>query len=86
MGDAGEGLVDAEDRFQEYLAEREQEKRRDRTIVVMDPAKEQMRKSLELACADLRQQEASAPEGPRKLQIRQALTDLEGRLAPLSVS
>lgn len=28
MGDAGEGLVDAEDRFQQRLAEREQEKQR----------------------------------------------------------
>src|SRR6266511_5925814 len=28
MGDAGEGLVDAEDRFQQWMAEREQEKQR----------------------------------------------------------
>lgn len=83
MGDAGEGLVDAEDRFQEYLAEREQERRRDRTPVSIDPERERMKKSLELACTDLKRQEASAPQGPRREQIGKALVDLERRLADL---
>jgi hypothetical protein len=83
MGDAGEGLVDAEDRFQEYLAEREQERRRDLSPVPRDPERERIKKSLELACADLKRQESSAPEGPRRKQIGQALADLEHRLAEL---
>ena len=82
MGDAGEGLVDAEDRFQQWVAEREQAKER-RGAATADPEKARKLTSLRLARAELaRQQEVTHNEIRRK-QIEQALADLDQRIAEL---
>ncbi len=82
MADAGEALIDAEDRFQERLAEREHEKARSREQV-KDPTRERMRQSLELAKKDLEHQAAFTTHPGRQEQIKSALTDIESRLAAL---
>ena len=82
MADAGEGLIDAEDRFQERMAEREQERRRSGSPAV-DPARERARKSLTLAQAELRQQAEATSSPVRRQQIVEALADLQRRLAGL---
>ncbi len=82
MGDAGEGLVDAEDRFQQRLAEREQEKRR-HGAPVSDPEKARKLQSLQLARAELERQQAVTQSEIRREQIRQALADLDRRAAEI---
>lgn len=85
MGDAGEGLIDAESRFQERLAEREQEaqKKRSGSAPAVDPERKRRTESLRLALADLKRQEAATQNPTRKEQIRKALADLERQLAQL---
>jgi hypothetical protein len=80
MGDAGEGLIDAEDRYQQFVAEREQARQR-KGVVGADPEHERKVRSLRLAKAELtRQQEATTNE-IRREQIGQALAEIERQLA-----
>jgi hypothetical protein len=54
MGDAGEGLVDAESRLAERMEEREQEKRKARLAAKGgDPERARQLESLRLAIAEL---------------------------------
>ena len=82
MGDAGEGLVDAEDRLQQHLAEREQEKQR-RGTAPQDPERMKKLQSLQLARAELQHQQALTQSEIRREQIRQALADLDRRIGEL---
>jgi len=82
MGDAGEGLVDAEDRYQQQLAEREQEKQR-HGAAPQDPEKMRKLQSIRLARAELERQQAVTESAIRREQIKQALADLDRRLAEL---
>jgi hypothetical protein len=82
MGDAGEVLVDAEDRLQERLAEREQEReRRSSNPPPVNPARQRKLTSLELAKAELQNQAAVTENPVRKKQIEQALADINQRIA-----
>jgi hypothetical protein len=86
MGDAGEGLVDAESRVQEKIAEREQEQRRREeraSLPQVDPQKERASRSLQLARTELQRQAETTQNPRRKEQIRQALADLEKRLTDI---
>lgn len=82
MGDAGEGLVDTADRLQQHLAEREQERQR-RGVVSQDPERMKKRQSLQLARAEMARQQAVTQSQIRREQIRQALADLDRRIAEL---
>ncbi len=82
MGDAGEGLIDAEDRFQQLVAEREQEKQR-KGVVGADPGRERRKRSLGLARAELERQQAATANEIRKEQIRQALAEIDRQIAAL---
>jgi hypothetical protein len=79
MGDAGEGLVDAEDRFQQRLAEREQDKQR-KGKATENPERVRALNSLHLAQAELRRQESVTQNAVRLAQIRQALAEIEKKL------
>ncbi len=81
MGDAGEVLVDAEDRLQERLAEREQEKERRNNVPPPNPARQQKLTSLELAKAEIQNQAGLTQNPLRRKQIEQALADLNRRIA-----
>lgn len=83
MGDAGEGLVDAESRFQERLAEREQEKRQRASAVPVDPERKRRSDSLQLARTELQRQAGVTQNAMRKEQIKKALQDIERELAKL---
>ncbi len=83
MGDAGEALIDAEDRLQERLAEREHQRARSRLQLGKDPVRERLRLSLELAKRDLEQQASTVSSLQRQQQIRETLLDLDRRLAEL---
>ena len=83
MGDAGEGLIDAEDRFQQWVAEREQQKQRT-GVASADPERERKLTSLRLAKAELERQRAVTQSPIRQKQISQALEDLELQLKKLT--
>jgi hypothetical protein len=87
MGDAGEGLVDAEDRFQQRLAEREQERQR-RGTAIGDAEAGRLREvtSLRLARTELLRQQSTTQSDVRREQIRLALADIDGRLSSLDAS
>ena len=85
MGDAGEGLVDAESRLAERMEEREQEKRKARQAGKGgDPERARQLESLRLARTEMnRQLEATAHEA-RKQQLRQAIAEIDRRIKELS--
>jgi hypothetical protein len=81
MGDAGEGLIDAESRIQERIEELERERTRKQIKVVRDPEAVRAFESLRLARTELqRQLEATAHER-RKAQIKDAIAELDRRIA-----
>jgi hypothetical protein len=82
MGDSGEGLVDAEARFQEKQAEREAERtRRDaKAASTADPDRDRALRSLNLAKVELERQAAGTQHPVRQQQIRDALKEIERRI------
>jgi hypothetical protein len=82
MGDAGEGLIDAEDRFQQWMAEREQQKQR-KGVASINPERERKLHSLRLARAELERQQGVTTSDIRKEQIRQALVEIDRQLASI---
>ncbi|MDE0828490.1 MAG: hypothetical protein OSB03_04770 [Vicinamibacterales bacterium] len=81
MGDAGEGLVDAEARIQERMAELERERSARRAKPPRDPAAAGRVESLRLARVDL-QRQVDATTHPKLKAVRaQALADLDRQLA-----
>jgi len=86
MGDAGEGLVDAESRLAERMEEREQEKRQARMgPVTTDPERVRETESLRLAKTEMQRQLDLTTSEVRRLQLSQALGELDKRLKALSV-
>jgi hypothetical protein len=85
MGDAGEGLVDAESRLAERMEEREQEKRRARQGAKGgDPERARQMESLRLARTEMQRQLDVATHAARKQQLAQAIAELDRRLEELS--
>jgi len=82
MGDAGEGLIDAEDRYQQWVADREQQKQRTGTAAA-NPERERRLASLRLARAELARQEAVTTSQIRREQIQQALAEIDRQVAGL---
>ena len=87
MGDAGEGLIDADTRLQERMDELEEERRAARSKRPLeDPEKVRQRESLKLARAEMQQQLARTEHPARKNQIEQALVEIDRRLASVSAA
>ena len=85
MGDAGEGLVDAESRLAERMEEREQERRAARLRTQSaDPERVRQRESLRLARTEMERQLTAATHDARREQLRQALAEIDRRIADLS--
>lgn len=81
MGDAGEGLVDAEARIQERVEERERERAERRAAAVIDVEAIRQRESLRLVRADVvRQLNASTHEHRRNV-LTEALADLDRQIS-----
>lgn len=84
MGDAGEGLVDAESRLAERMEEREQEKRKARqTAKGGDPERVRQIESLRLARTEAERQLSATTHEARRKQLTQAIAELDKRLAAL---
>ena len=85
MGDAGEGLVDAESRLAERMEEREQEKRQARLgPTTADPEKTRELESLRLAKTEMQRQLDLTTHEVRRSMLAQALTEIDKRLKALA--
>jgi len=84
MADAGEGLIDAQNRIQERMDEREEERAR-RALRHADHDPERLRRaeSLRLAQTELTRQLAATTHNARQQQLRSALAELDRQLAQL---
>jgi hypothetical protein len=84
MGDAGEGLIDADARIQELADEREAARRERRAQKPqIDPVKNAEITSLTLGLAELRRQFDATEHPVRRTQLQAAIADVEKRLAKL---
>ena len=84
MGDAGEGLIDADARIQERMEELERERQQSRAKPVRDPEKMQALESLRLARTELERQSAATSNERRRAQIAQAIAEIDRRMAETS--
>lgn len=81
MGDAGEGLIDAEARIQERMEDLERERAQKHNKTVRDPERVRVLESLKLARTELdRQRTATTHEG-RRAQLADAIKEVDRRIA-----
>ena len=86
MGDAGEGLIDADARIQERMEELERERTTKRRVDPRDPEQVRAIESLRLARTELgRQLEATAHER-RRAQITQAIEEVDRRMKEMTAA
>jgi hypothetical protein len=85
MGDAGEGLIDAEARLQERMDELEESRRvaKDRGPKV-DPEVARQIESLRLARTELQRQLEVTTHDTRRTQIQQALAEIDKRIGDMT--
>lgn len=84
MGDAGEGLIDADARIQELADEREAARRERRSQKPsIDPVRNAEITSLKLGLAELKRQFDATEHPVRRQQLQAAISDVEKRLATL---
>jgi hypothetical protein len=85
MGDAGEGLIDADARIQERMEELERERAQQRAAKpVRDPEKVQALESLRLARLELDRQLTATTNERRRAQITQAIAEIDRRMKETS--
>ena len=85
MGDAGEGLVDAESRLAERMEEREEEKKMARQATKGgDPERTRQLELCHLARTEMGRQLELATHQVRKQQLGQAIAELDRRITRLS--
>jgi hypothetical protein len=85
MGDAGEGLIDADARLQERMDELEQERKKAKQGTLHgDPEKARQLESHKLARTELQRQLESTMHQARKQQLTQAIAEVEKRIKALS--
>jgi hypothetical protein len=87
MGDAGEGLIDAESRIQERMEELERERTEARRRGVTSPEELKARESLaslRLARTELSSQLDATTHERRRAQIAEALAEVDRRMAEVS--
>jgi len=84
MGDAGEGLIDANSRIQERMEEVEEERKRARRPQPRDPEEMRALESLRLARTELQGQLALTTHERRRAQLVQAIAEIDRRMAATS--
>ena len=80
MGDAGEGLIDAESRIQDRLEDLARQREESRVAVVRDPEAVRALESLELARAELNRQFQETAHERRRAQLTAALAEVDRRI------
>ena len=86
MGDAGEGLIDADSRIQERMEELERERAQRGGRPARNPAQEQALESLRLARIELERQLTATTHDRRRAQIAQAIQEVNRRMAEVSAA
>jgi hypothetical protein len=81
MGDAGEGLIDADSRIQERMEELERERAKAQIRDVRDPERMRVLESLRLARTELERQLGATAHERRRDQIGQAMAEIDRRMA-----
>lgn len=85
MGDAGEGLIDADARIQERMEELERERTESRgKASTKNPEQARALESLRLARLELEGQLAATTHERRRTQINQALEEVGRRMKEMS--
>ena len=85
MGDAGEGLIDAEARIQERMEDLQRERAQKLVRTVRDPERARALESLRLARTALEQQLTATSHEARRKQIGNAIEELNRRIAESTV-
>jgi hypothetical protein len=80
MGDAGEGLIDADSRIQERMEELARERAERRSAVILDPEAVRELESLRLARTELQRQLDTTTNDRRRDQLVHAVADLDARM------
>jgi hypothetical protein len=81
MGDAGEGLIDADARIQERMEELERDRRQQNSKKVKNPEVLQAFESLRLARLELQRQLEATTVERRRTQLQQAIKEVDRRMA-----
>ena len=81
MGDAGEGLIDADARIQERMEELERERKQQNSRTVKNPEQLHALESLRLARTELERQLEATTNDRRRAQIKQAMEEIDRRMA-----
>jgi hypothetical protein len=85
MGDAGEGLIDADARIQERMDELDQQRKKAKQGALQgDPEKVRQLESCRLARTELQRQLDATTHQARKQQLAQAIAELDKRIKALS--
>jgi hypothetical protein len=81
MGDAGEGLIDAEGRIAERMEELERERtRQNHGKIIRDPEKVHALESLRLARMELDRQLSATTHERRRAQLNDAIAEVDRRM------
>jgi hypothetical protein len=86
MGDAGEGLIDADSRIQERREDLERDRTAQRGRPARDPEQVRALESLRLARTELERQFGSTTHERRRAQITQAMAEVDRRMAEVSAA
>jgi len=81
MGDAGEGLIDADSRIQERMEELARARAEKQSIEVRNPDAVRELESLRLARTELERQLGDSAHERRRTQLTQALAEIDKRIA-----
>jgi chromosome segregation ATPase len=85
MGDAGEGLIDADARIQERMEELERDRKQQNSKPVKNPELLQALESLRLARTELQGQLEVTTVERRRTQIQQAIQEIDRRMAETQI-
>jgi hypothetical protein len=86
MGDAGEGLIDADSRIQERMEELERERTQRQSKTVRNPEQMHALESLRLARTELEGQLAATTHERRRAQVAEAIREIERRMEETRVN
>ena len=85
MGDAGEGLIDADSRIQERMEEIARERTKMHSADIRNPEQVRALESLRLARTELERQLEATTHERRRAQIADAIQEISRRMAQVSV-
>lgn len=86
MGDAGEGLIDADAKIQERMEELQLSRARAKRPVVKNPEQIRELESLRLARTEMSRQLEATTHEARRAQIADALNEIDRRIAEAEAS